>query len=555
MGIIEYYEGDNKWSGERKADMKRLAKKWLNMLNKEYDAGNRVGSKKLYDTLKYRAEENGDADTSGKAYPSRPFVEDFIQRQKYSQTHKRIKTKSDTIQAVLASRPNQLLQVDYLYFYWATDGIEDKRKDGPWDEAELSGTELTKVKAGTDERGKIFKKKKLKYRGAIVAVDGFSRFAYVKEIQGNINSDKAKGAMIEILSDATERYPGTKPRVIQTDLGSEFLGEFRELLKRKADDNKGFYKHLYGYTGRSQTQGIVERVNQTLKRLLMKALGDDLDKNWVPALRTITRVYNSNYHSTIKRAPKDITNDSDLEEIKQNIYDKAYKKGFITNEKFGRGDYVRIRVFKPKRLEPTFSSKGGLPDTLARDADPDLKEELQGVYMVHDVRKGRNYVREGPNAANSKPGRATTYRIVHTWPKQTKTGTVPSGQKAAGAGVRLEVNESRLFTGRYPTAAYGRNFTASELTLVPQDKQGLPIVEERATLIVDEGDEEDEQYVIEKILSRQKVTKGSNKGRFQYTIKYQGYDEPEKGFYEDVAGTAALDKFLAKNPPEKLHSS
>ena len=56
MGIIEYYEGDNKWSPERKAEMKRLARKWLVMLNKEYDSGNRVGSKKLYDTLKYREE-------------------------------------------------------------------------------------------------------------------------------------------------------------------------------------------------------------------------------------------------------------------------------------------------------------------------------------------------------------------------------------------------------------------------------------------------------------------------------------------------------------------
>eukprot|EP01051_Picozoa_sp_SAG22_P023732 SAG22_NODE_6251_length_879_cov_1.908974_1_plen_35_part_01 len=35
MGIIEYYEGDNKWSPERKAEMKRLARKWLIMLNKE----------------------------------------------------------------------------------------------------------------------------------------------------------------------------------------------------------------------------------------------------------------------------------------------------------------------------------------------------------------------------------------------------------------------------------------------------------------------------------------------------------------------------------------
>ena len=89
---------------------------------------------------------------------------------------------------------------------------------------------------------------------------------------------------------------------------------------------------------------------------------------------------------------------------------------------------------------------------------------------------------------------------------------------------RLRVNESELFTGRYPTAAYGKNFTTSELTLVPQDKHGLPIVEERAML--DESDSDAEEYAIEEILSRQKVTSGKNKDRFQYTIKYKGYDKP-----------------------------
>ena len=52
MGIIEYYEGDNDFPAERKNKMKALARKWLNMLNKEYDAGNRVGARKLYETLK-----------------------------------------------------------------------------------------------------------------------------------------------------------------------------------------------------------------------------------------------------------------------------------------------------------------------------------------------------------------------------------------------------------------------------------------------------------------------------------------------------------------------
>ena len=45
---------------------------------------------------------------------------------------------------------------------------------------------------------------------------------------------------------------------------------FRDNLKELADrpENDGYYRHTFGYTGRSQTQGLVERFNGTLKRML-----------------------------------------------------------------------------------------------------------------------------------------------------------------------------------------------------------------------------------------------------------------------------------------------
>ena len=122
MGMIDYYLGDNKKPPETKREMKQKAQWWLRMLNKEYDDGNRVGTTALYATLKMKSADD---------HPSRSFVEDFVSRQLRHQTHKRVTKKSDVIQAVITQRPMQYLQVDYLYFYWAHDGIEDIRGEGP----------------------------------------------------------------------------------------------------------------------------------------------------------------------------------------------------------------------------------------------------------------------------------------------------------------------------------------------------------------------------------------------------------------------------------------
>ena len=110
MGIISWYEGDNDYPAARKAKMKALSVKWLALLNEEHADGNFSGTQKLYETLRMKHKEDG-----AQAYPSRSFVNDFLQRQFNEQRFKRTK-KSDTIQAIVSSRPLQMIQVDYLYF-------------------------------------------------------------------------------------------------------------------------------------------------------------------------------------------------------------------------------------------------------------------------------------------------------------------------------------------------------------------------------------------------------------------------------------------------------
>ena len=100
---------------------------------------------------------------------------------------------------------------------------------------------------------------------------------------------------------------------------------------------------------------------------------------------------------------------------------------------------------------------------------------------------------------------------MHLWSKETQNKTLPSGQTAARNNKRITVRDSQLFSGKYPRNAYGRNFTASELAPVPQDKHGLPIVEEAEVLLEDdEADPTKEKFTIERIVSR-KTKKSSTR--------------------------------------------
>ena len=145
LSLIEWYEGDNDYSEARKDEMKAQAKLWLTMLNKAYTEGNRMSARILWATLKAENPEKGN-------HPSRNFVEDFLRRQGYHQKYKKVPKGSDPIQAVITTRPNQLIQVDYVYFYWAQGGFEDARGKGPLDESAADFKEKEK------EVSKAFKK-------------------------------------------------------------------------------------------------------------------------------------------------------------------------------------------------------------------------------------------------------------------------------------------------------------------------------------------------------------------------------------------------------------
>ena len=292
-------------------------------------------------------------------------------------------------------------------------------------------------------------------------------------------------------------------------------------------------------------------MNGTIKRLVVKILGD-LEKDWRPALVAATEVYNSNYHSTIKVSPDSVggMNAAELKVIKDRIYDRAKKRQTVVRQDFKAGDYVRLKIHKPKKLDPTFTFKNGLAKTLAKDLDDDTRGEFAGVFMVAGVKVGRSAVKEGPASDTDKPARATVYKVIHNWSKESVPVNVPSGQKRARDPTRrIRVTDSVLFNGKsYQPGSYPRNFLASELTRVPQDEFGLPIVEDQPFVArKDRNKKDNKKYQIEKIISRKKEDTADG-FVYRYKVKFKGFKQPEDNQdYSVVRGTAALDEFLKKN--------
>ena len=531
--IISYYEAEGPRS-------KAMAKKWLKMLETEYNNGNQVGLKSMYYTLKARA-AGGDKSE----YPTRRFIQDYLSRQHRQQTHKRAKKVDDTIQSVIPNRPNQIIQIDYCYFFWETDGVDDARGKGPIKEDQVEGEPIIKEKE-KENKLKVVKKLfgNIKYRGAIVAVDCFTRYAYTRKIEGNINSTKAWTAFDSIRKEAEATFGKFgKIRIVQSDLGSEFhgskSGQFQHEMKElhnKPTNEGGFYRHERGYTGRSQSQAIVERVNGTLKRMTMKAIGSNLEQGWTNVFEIVTKNYNSNYHSTLKTSPISIKDyepgGEEVDNIKDKLLKKAIKRDTVDIGVYKPGEYVRIRDFKPDKLGPKYTdgnkaySKKEDLRALVKPTD-DRYNDFKGVYMIHSVRKG---IKTGESVG--KPARATTYQIIALWQGTDKT---TAGRRIKSIGI-LDWRPffSNINTKTYVKGAYGRNFTKDALSRVPQDEEHYPYAEEPPKNITYPS------YTIESVVG------GPNKDN-EYKVKWQDYTDTSWAPYASIKDSMALEEYRKKN--------
>lgn len=125
----------------------------------------------------------------------------------------------------------------------------------------------------------------------MVIVDVFSKFCFARGIP-NKTALAVKKNLLELF------YLFGAPQILQCDNGKEFVNseidqlctEFKILRK-------------FGRPRHPQSQGQVERLNQTLCRFLQKNLTESGGKNWMEILPKIIYNYNITIHSATKNTP------------------------------------------------------------------------------------------------------------------------------------------------------------------------------------------------------------------------------------------------------------
>ena len=88
------------------------------------------------------------------------------------------------------------------------------------------------------------------------------------------------------------------PQRLSSDNGTEFTGkEMQELMALRDID------HRFSEAYKPQTNGAVERFNQTLKEALNRYCADHGSKRFIDALQSLVESYNTTKHNTTKQTP------------------------------------------------------------------------------------------------------------------------------------------------------------------------------------------------------------------------------------------------------------
>lgn len=181
-------------------------------------------------------------------------------------------------------------------------------------------------------------------RWVLNIVDLFSKYLISRPLvrkEGKLIAN----ALEDILSN-----PSTRPKILQSDNGSEFKNSDVEAVLKRYGITQVFSKP-YSPT----SQGAIEKVNQTLKLMLKRLWATKKNHQWISALPDLVSNYNTSIHSVTRSSPISLQYDSlngkvadqkaqnkAQDGIKQQAH--SFTAGSMSNLK--EGDYVRLALKK-----------------------------------------------------------------------------------------------------------------------------------------------------------------------------------------------------------------
>lgn len=189
----------------------------------------------------------------------------------------------------------------------------------------------------------------LGYRYVLLVIDIFSKMLWTRKLKSK-EGDKVAGAFEDILQQGEPA-----PHVLQSDNGSEFRNRwFTELL----DEDHYNVKQVHGLPYKPQSQGCVERVGKTIKRMLYSHMTRYNTNIWADVLQVTVKNYNTMTHSSTGYTPQFLHGNTDasiVQKVRERIQKRNCKWLESNKSKYFKevqvGDSVRVcnLVFKENR--------------------------------------------------------------------------------------------------------------------------------------------------------------------------------------------------------------
>lgn len=129
------------------------------------------------------------------------------------------------------------------------------------------------------------------YRYICTVVDIFSRFTWLARLK-----DREAATIAGVFSEICERA-GVVPDSLLSDNGTEFAGDFDARLSELGVVHRRTRSHT------PMANGIVERRNQEVRKVMRSIMLSNGNKVWYRFLDDVEKALNSSYVSTIKNAP------------------------------------------------------------------------------------------------------------------------------------------------------------------------------------------------------------------------------------------------------------